>query len=176
MPISPPFDDARWATNWNVQSNAIRVKPIESCPDRGGLNAPKLFGCDPDGIYRSFRNARPGESGERNVFRLPGYVSLDLGLAKKFKMPWEGHSLELRLEAFNLTNTQRMGALTGGRTGFGIGLDPGGAPFGCSGNACAEAPFSGDRATPLSAPSIWSNFSGIQGKPREMQFGAIYRF
>jgi len=168
LPISPPFDDARWATNWNVQSNAISVKPLKSCPDRGGVAAPKLFGCDPDGIYRSFRNARPGESGERNTFRLPGYVSLDVGLAKQFKMPWEGHTLELRLEAFNVTNTQRMGALTGGRTGYGIGLDPGGAPFGCTGSACVSEP--------LSAPTIWSNFSGIQGKPREMQFGAIYRF
>ncbi len=175
-PISTPFDDARWATNWNVQSNTVRVTDFQSCPDRGGLNAPKLFGCDPNGIYRSLRNARPGESGERNTLRLPGYFSLDVGLAKKFKMPWEGHSLELRLEAFNVTNTQRMGALTGGRTGYGVGLDPGGAPYGCSGNACALSPFDGVRALPLDAPSIWSNFSGIQGKPREMQFGAIYRF
>jgi len=168
MPISPPFDDARWATNWNAQSNAVRVRDFQSCPDRGGVDAPKLFGCDPTGIYQSFRNARPGESGDRNVFRLPGYFSLDMGLAKKFKMPWEGHSLELRLEAFNVTNTQRMGSLTGGRTGYGIGLDPAGAPFGCSGAACVSEP--------LDPPSIWSNFSGIQGKPREMQFGAIYRF
>jgi hypothetical protein len=168
LPISTPFDDARWATNWNVQSNTVRINSIGSCPDRGGVNAPKLFGCDPTGIYRNLRNARPGESGERNTLRLPGYFSLDMGLAKKFKMPWEGHSLELRLEAFNVTNTQRMGALTGGRTGYGVGLDPGGAPYGCSGAACVS--------DPLTAPTIWSNFSGIQGKPREMQFGAIYRF
>jgi hypothetical protein len=175
LPIGTPFDDARWATNWNVQSNTVRINDIQSCPDRGGVNAPKLFGCDPNGIYRNLRNARPGESGERNTLRLPGYFSLDVGLAKKFKMPWEGHSLELRLEAFNVTNTQRMGALTGGRTGYGVGLDPGGAPYGCTTN-CALSPFDGVPSTPLSAPTIWSNFSGIQGKPREMQFGAIYRF
>jgi hypothetical protein len=175
LPISTPFDDARWATNWNVQSNAVRINSIGSCPDRGGIDAPKLFGCDPTGIYRNLRNARPGESGERNTLRLPGYFSLDIGLAKKFKMPWEGHSLELRLEAFNVTNTQRMGALTGGRTGYGVGLDPGGAPYGCTTN-CALSPFDGVPAEPLTPPSIWSNFSGIQGKPREMQFGAIYRF
>jgi len=182
LPIGTPFDDARWATNWNVQSNTVRISDIPSCPDRGGVDAPKLFGCNPDGIYRNLRNARPGESGERNTLRLPGYFSLDVGLAKKFKLPWEGHSLELRLEAFNVTNTQRMGALTGGRTGYGVGLDPGGSPLGCrpstptTPGTCALAPFSGDEAAPLSAPSIWSNFSGIQGKPREMQFGAIYRF
>ena len=177
FPISTPFDDARWATNWNVQSNTVRIRPFRSCPDRGGINAPKLFGCDPNGIYQSLRNARPGESGERNTLRLPGYVSLDMGIAKKFQMPWsEKQSLELRIEAFNVTNTQRMGDLTGGRTGYGVGLDPAGSPVGCSGTACAAAPFSGDLATPLNAPTIWSNFSGIQGKPREMQFGAIFRF
>ena len=73
------------------------------------------------------------------------------------KMPWEGgHTLELRLEAFNVTNTQRMGALTGGRTGYGVGLDPGGAPYGCTTN-CALSPFDGVPATPLTPPTIWSN-------------------
>ena len=171
FPISTPFDDARWATNWNVQSNSIRIKSFQSCPDRGGVAAPKLFGCNPNGIYQSLRNALPGESGERNTLRLPGYFALDMGIAKKFKLPWGregGHTLELRLEAFNVTNTQHMGALTGGRTGYGLGLDPAGEPAGCSGASCV--------AQPLTAPTIWSNFSGIQGKPREMQFGAIYRF
>jgi hypothetical protein len=169
LPISTPFDDARWATNWNVQSNAIRIKSFESCPDRGGITSPKLFACDPNGIYQSLRNALPGESGERNTLRLPGYVVLDAGINKIFKMPWsEKQSLEIRLEAFNVTNTQAMGSLTGGRTGYGVGLDPAGEPAGCSGAACVSAP--------LTAPTIWSNFSGIQGKPREMQFGAIYRF
>ncbi|MFN2578648.1 MAG: TonB-dependent receptor [Pyrinomonadaceae bacterium] len=171
FPISTPFDDARWATNWNAQSNAVRIKSFKSCPDRGGPAAPKLFGCDPNGIYQSLRNALPGESGERNTLRLPGYVALDMGIAKKFKLPWGregGQTLELRLEAFNVTNTQRMGSLTGGRTGYGVGLDPAGEPAGCSGAACVT--------TPLTAPTIWSNFNGIQGKPREMQFGAIYRF
>ena len=169
LPISLPFDDARWATNWNVQTNTVAITPFQSCPDRGGINAPKLFGCDPTAIYQSLRNPRPGESGSRNTLRLPGYVVLDMGIAKKFTMPWsENQSLEIRLEAFNLTNTQRMGALTGGRTGYGVGLDPAGDPIGCTGAACVSSP--------LTPPTIWSNFSGIQGKPREMQFGAIFRF
>src|SRR6266700_145569 len=41
LPISSPYDDARWATNWNVQSNAIRIKSgLQACPDRGGLVSP----------------------------------------------------------------------------------------------------------------------------------------
>ncbi len=169
LPVGAPFDDVRWATNWNVQSNGVRLSSLETCPDRGGATAPKLFGCDPTGIYRSFRNAGPGESGERNTLRLPGYVVLDVGLGKEFTMPWsERHRLQFRLEAFNITNTQRMGALTGGRLGYGIGLDPAGAPVGCTGTACVEPP-----GTP---PLVWSNFNSIQGRPREIQFGFRYSF
>jgi hypothetical protein len=171
FPESAPFDDARWATNWNAQSNAIRVLPIQSCPDRGGTAGPKLFGCDPTAIYQSFRNARPGESGDRNVFRDPGYVALDLGLTKSFKLPWsEKQRLELKFEAFNVTNTQRMGAIDGSRTGFGIALDPGGEPFGCKGTACIAG------ATPVTPPTNFSNYISIQGQPREMQFGFRYIF
>jgi hypothetical protein len=155
LPSPNFFDDARWATNWNVQSNVVRTKPLKSCPDRGGANAPKLFGCDPQGAYRSFRNAFPGESGDRNVFRLPGYVSLDLGLSKSFNLPWgENQKFQIRWETFNVTNTQHFGKMDISRTGTGVTLDP-------------------STATP---PSNWSNFTGIQGSPRVMQFGFRYSF
>src|SRR5207244_76952 len=29
-----PFDDARWATNWNVQANVTPIAPIHTCPSR----------------------------------------------------------------------------------------------------------------------------------------------
>jgi len=150
------FDDARWATNWNVQSNVTRIRPVDSCADRGtATTAAKLFGCDPKTVYQSFRNAKPGETGDRNVFRVPGYVDLDVGLGKSFRMPWsENHKLQIRVEAFNVTNTQRMGQYDTSRTGFGVVLDP-------------------QSATP---PTNWSNFTAIQGSPRVMQFGFRYEF
>ena len=149
------FDDTRWATNWNVQSNGTRIRPINTCPTRGGTDAPKLFGCNTLDAYRSFRNAKPGETGDRNVFRVPGYVDLDMGLGKSFTMPWsEKHKLQIRVEAFNVTNTQRLGQYDVSRTGFGIVLDP-------------------QTATP---PTNWSNFTAIQGSPRVMQFGFRYQF
>ena len=150
------YDDARWATNWNVQSNLTRIREIEPCPTRGGGNQPpKLFGCNTLDAYRSFRNAKPGESGDRNVFRVPGYVNLDLGLGKSFTMPWsEGHKLQIRIEAFNITNTQRLGQFDTSRTGFGMVLDP-------------------ESANP---PTNWSNFTQIQGSPRVFQFGFRYEF
>jgi len=155
LPIFSPYDAATWATNWNAQSSGVRVAPVETCPTRGDVVAPKLFGCDPQSVYRSFRNAKPGETGDRNVLRLPGYVNLDMGLAKSWGMPWsENHKLEIRWDVFNVTNTQRLGTIDSSRTGFGLVVDP-------------------QNATP---PSNWSNFTAIQGSPRVMQFGFRYDF
>ena len=156
LPVSAPIDDARWATNWNTQSFGVRTRPIEACSTRGDANnPPSLFGCDLTAAYRSFRNAKPGETGDRNVFRLPSYIVLDMGLSKGFTMPWsENHKLQLRFEAFNVTNTQRMGVLQGGRQGYGLVLDP-------------------QNATP---PPNWTAYSGIQGERRVMQFGFRYEF
>jgi len=155
LPIFSPYDDARWATNWNAQSSAVRVRPIETCPTRGGVDPPKLFGCDPTTAYESWRNAMPGETGDRNVLRMPGYVDLDLGLSKEFKMPWsERQKLQFRWEVFNATNTQHFGRIDSSRTGFGVVANP-------------------ETATP---PPNWSNFTKIQGTPRVMQFGLRFEF
>ncbi|MEJ7701071.1 MAG: hypothetical protein WKF71_15705 [Pyrinomonadaceae bacterium] len=35
LPIYSPYDDSRWATNWNIQSSGVRVRPVETCPTRG---------------------------------------------------------------------------------------------------------------------------------------------
>ena len=154
------FDDARWATNWEVQSNATRTADFGACPTKPTMGTPKLFGCNTDYAFTHFRNAYPGETGERNVFRVPGYVVLDMGLGKTFhlngltaKIP-ENHLLQFRWEVFNVSNTQKMGAFDASRSGFGIPLDPNlGAP-----------------------PSNFSNFTAIQGTPRVMQITARYSF
>jgi hypothetical protein len=151
LPVSSPYDDARWATNWNVQSNSTRIRDVVTCPTRGGA----LFGCNTTQAFQSFRNARPGETGERNTFRNVGVVSTDIGLGKTFKMPWsEGHGLQIRWEVFNLFNYQAMGAFDTSRSGYGIPLDPG-------------------TKTP---PVNWSRYTAIQGSPRFMQFFVRYNF
>ena len=154
LPAPNPFDAAQWATNWNVQSNGVRIRPIQSTPTRGGTEAPNLFS-DPVAAYRSFRNARPGETGDRNVLRLPGFVSLDMGLAKSFTMPWsEKQALQFRWEVFNVTNTQRLDITTITRQNFGLDIDsPTGNPA-----------------------SVFGNFDAIQGSPRVMQFGLRFTF
>ena len=108
LPIQTPFDGSRWATNWNVQSNGVRVRPLATNPSRGAaINQPNVF-ADPRSALAAFRNARPGEVGDRNVLRGDSYISLDAGLYKTFKLPWEGHELQIRWEVFNVTNTQKF--------------------------------------------------------------------
>ncbi len=156
LPHFSPYDDARWATNWNAQSSGVRIRPVETCPTRGGA----LFGDCLLQAYTSFRGAFAGETGDRNVIRLPGYFALDLGLGKSFNMPWsETQKLQIRFEAFNVTNTQRMGAIDTSRSGFGLQLDP-------HINVTSVADI----------PTNWSNFISIQGQPRVMQLGARFTF
>lgn len=166
LPTGSPFDDARWATNWNVQANVTPLDPLVTCatrigtPSPAGTGAPKLFGgsgCDIKAIYQSFRNAYPGETGPRNYIRLPGYANVDLGLAKTWNMPWsEKHQLQLRWDVFNVANRQSFGLIDGSRTGFGVARDP--------------------ALRGLNPPANWSNFTQIQGQPRVMQVGARYSF
>jgi hypothetical protein len=153
-PISAPYDDARWATNWNVQSYTTRTNPnIKPCPTRGGA----LFGCNAVEAYRSFRNAYPGETGDRNVFRLPGFWVLDMGFGKSFRMPFnEEHKMQFRWEIFNVTNTQHMGDIDSSRSGYGLPLDPG--------------------RRLANPPNNWSQFTSIQGEPRSMQIVLRYSF
>src|SRR6266566_5096787 len=162
LPLSAPFDDARWATNWNVQSRTVLTQPLATCVTKGDTNtAPKLFGCNPKAAYQSFRNAYPGESGQRNIFRVPGVLRLDSGLSKSFNMPWsEKQSLQLRWEVFNVTNTQHFGPMDLSRSGYGLRLDP--------------------AVRNLTPPTNWSNFTDIQGGSlngrREMQVGVRFSF
>lgn len=152
LPVEDFFDVGGWPTNWNIRSNVVRIQPIEASPTRGGASAPNLF-ADPVAAYRSFRSPGPGETGERNYLRYPGYVALDLGLAKSFTMPWsENHKLQIRWEVFNLTNTQR---LTGPIADTTFGVDPqnGGTPG-----------------------VTFGNLTAIQGTPRIMQFAIRYDF
>lgn len=154
QPLSAPFDQAQWATNWNVQSNGTRVRPIVGSAVRNTQN----FFANNQQALNSFRNALPGETGERNTFRLPGYSATDLGLSKSFVMPWnENHKFQFRWEVFNVFNQQYFLANNFTRTTFGLPAD------------------SDDPAT-LASSSFGKIFNDIQGNPRRMQFGLRFSF
>ena len=58
-------------------------------PDSGRReHPPKLFGCNTVAAYQSYRTSYPGETGQRNILRAPGYVALDMGLSKVLRMSW----------------------------------------------------------------------------------------
>ena len=155
QPVSNPYDAAIWATNWNVQSNGTRIRPVVT----GAFRDTQNFFADPRAAFNSFRNARPGETGERNNFRLPGYQTLDLGLSKGFNMPWsESHKLQLRWEVFNVMNIQYFNAGNFAASAYGLGEDADTTPV------------------PASIGSFGKIFNGIQGNPRRMQFGIRYSF
>ncbi|HYJ91605.1 MAG TPA: TonB-dependent receptor [Pyrinomonadaceae bacterium] len=153
LPIFSPFDAAQWATNWNAQSSGVRVNPVQIQVDRDTQNA---F-ADPQAAYNAWRNARAGETGDRNVLRLPGFSTLDLGLSKSFKMPWEGHSLQFRWEVINVANAQYFDVNTDdiSRSNWGLQQDS-------------------DIGT--AAGDFGKIFTRIQGVPRRMQFGLRYSF
>ena len=53
---------------------------------------------DPGAALNAFRNDYPGESGARNVIRGDGFFNIDMGLSKRWKMPWnEKQSLHIEL-------------------------------------------------------------------------------
>jgi hypothetical protein len=157
LPIQTPYQADRWATNWNVQSNMVRVRPVNSSPTRNGTA--RVF-TDQDAVFRSWREPRAGEVGDRNVMRGEGYVSLDLGLTKQFRMPWEGHRLQFRWEVFNVTNTQRFD----NNSLQGLGIQP--DPF------LPDV----DSGQPISAPSDFGTYTATQTPLNEPRAGRVMQF
>ncbi len=158
LPNGQPYDTGQWSTNWEVQSNVTMVGHVPTCPTRGDANnAPKLFGCDTVAAYQSYRPSYPGETGQRNILREPGYVNLDMGLSKIFTMPWsEKQKLALRWEVFNVTNTQHLTGADANNSDLAVDPDA--------------------KLLNIQPPNDWSNFTKIQGTPRVMQVGLRFSF
>jgi carboxypeptidase family protein len=158
LPNGQPYDTGQWSTNWEVQSNKTQVTPVPTCPTRGDANTPpKLFGCNTLAAYQSYRDAYPGETGQRNILRAPGYWVLDMGLSKIFTMPWsEKQQLALRWETFNVTNTQHLTGADANSSNLAVDPDA--------------------KLNNLQPPPDWSNFTKIQGTPRVMQIGLRFSF
>ncbi len=152
-----PFGFQRWPTNWNLSSGLVRVRPVDTTAvDVNG--SPNIF-ADPLAALLSFRDARPGEAGDRNVLRLPGYFALDAGLYKSFKIG-ERNTITFRWEVYNVTNTQRF-------------TSPGG--FAVS----AVDPFlQGQFGLPAitAAPSDFGKFTATQTPLGENKAGRVMQF
>ena len=111
----------------------------------GGGTGPNIFS-NPETALASFRQVFPGEVGQRNNLRGHGVFSIDMAIGKRFQMPFEGHSLQFRAEAFNLTNSVRFNTAVLDT----LDLSTGSASFG--------------------------NYSLLMVPPRVVQFGMRYEF
>ena len=107
------FNGFNFPTNWDLEGNAVLVG---KAPKTGAFKNPvdgsvNLFAVGGDAANSFFREPLPGESGGRNQLRGDGYFGVDLGLAKRWAMPWtDKQSLQLRWEVFNITNANRFDA------------------------------------------------------------------
>jgi len=103
-----------WATNWNIQGNAVlvdpnRLPPTQTTPNAvGGQPSPWENATD---ALTYFQRATPGQSGTRNLFRGDGYFGIDTSIGKAFRMPF-GHRLMFRWDVFNRTNSVRFDTAT----------------------------------------------------------------
>jgi hypothetical protein len=96
-----------YPTNWELPSQAVLVgpKPVTGTfYDQNGN--PNLFK-DPTTAQASFRYSYPGESGQRNTLRGPGYFGIDTALSKSWAIS-ESQSLKFSWEVFNVTNSVRF--------------------------------------------------------------------
>ena len=91
-----------WNTNYWLNSLAI---PAGSFNVRNGYDDsgnPSLFAST--NAANSFTDAYPGSVGSRALVRLKGMTNFDIGVAKSFRLPWEGHRIQFRAEAYNAFN------------------------------------------------------------------------
>ncbi len=102
-----------YPTNYLNSALAIR-RPGTPAPVQGVTynqnGNPSIF--QNTNVISSYMGQFPGTTGERGIVRAAGSVNFDLSVAKRFRMPFEGHSLQFRAEAFNAFNNVNFTTLS----------------------------------------------------------------
>jgi hypothetical protein len=103
------FPGGGWSTNYNLEGEAVEIaNPGRVGVHRDAAGNPTMF-ANPEATIADFRHPYPGEGGQRNELRGPGYFGIDAGLDKDWKIK-EGQTLGFAWEVFNLTNSVRFDA------------------------------------------------------------------
>ena len=111
-------------TNYQSSSYAI-LAPGAKLPTNGltvdQTGYPSLFAND-SAAASAFVASNPGTVGTRGIIRGLNSFNVDLSISKYFKLPKEGHRIQLRAEAFNLENRVNFGnpSSTGTPTGLSV--------------------------------------------------------
>jgi len=107
---------AQWPTNWQLSGFATQIGAVTA---RGAVKNPdgsvNIFGTPEQAAaaLNSYQADFPGQVGGRNTLRGNGFAGLDVGLDKRWQMPWkESHSLQFRWEVFNALNLTRFDVQT----------------------------------------------------------------
>jgi hypothetical protein len=134
-------------TNWYLPSTAILSGPKPATgtfTDQSGN--PDLFK-DPAAAQADFRYSYPGESGQRNELRGPGFFGIDTAVSKSWQIH-ESQTLKFSWDIYNVTNSVRFDV--------------------------APLPQTTDQ---LEQPaSIFGAYSSTLTKPRVMEFALRYSF
>ena len=140
-----------WATNFEEESAAILngTKPETGTfvPPGSTPNVFKNALNGPNAAIAQFRQAFPGESGQRNELRGPGTFNIDVGLSKSWNIR-ESQEVKFTWENFNLTNSPR----------FDVGT----------------MQLSGNNS--ISNNTNFGNFASTLSNPRVMEFALRYAF
>jgi len=97
-----------WPTDWSLSGVAQEV----GVPKTGVYKDPKtgnlgLFQ-NPTAAFADFIHPFPGGTGSRNVLRGDGTAGWDMGLDKRWELPFEHQSVQFRWEVFNVPNLVRF--------------------------------------------------------------------
>jgi len=100
-----------YPVNYLVDSPAVLTGAggASIAPQIRDVNGIIQFFGDPAGVLAQMRNPIGGETGNRNALRSGSYWGFDLALLKNFTLPWEGQSIQLRAEAYNVFNHNVFG-------------------------------------------------------------------
>ena len=103
-----PFSISTYAFGTDYEQDGRAV--ITGAAPKTGVSfqdgVPNVFSAGP-AAASAFRYAYPGESGERNNLRGPGYFGVDMSLAKAWKIA-ESQGLRFSWDVFNVTNAVRF--------------------------------------------------------------------
>lgn len=143
---------ADYPTDWYFEGAAMpTVSHVKSGAYHQANGNVNLFP-DPVAAENLFNPALPGQVGVRNFVRGDGYFGIDLGLSKRWTMPWnDKHNLALRWEVFNVTNSTRF-------------------DFNDQNSSSAS-----ESNNSIAVPNF-GNYTHLMTNPRVMQFALRYEF
>ena len=143
---------ADYPTDWYWEGAAMpTVSHVNSGAYHMANGNVNLF-AKPADAENLFNPALPGQVGVRNFVRGDGFFGVDLGLSKRWSMPWnDKQNLALRWEVFNVTNSNRF-------------------DFNDQNSSSAS-----ESSNSIAVPNF-GNYTHLMTNPRVMQFALRYEF